>query len=951
MKTTCFLVGALLLGGALRAQISVYECTPENSLVSQQELAGGQAEIYKPCLLFENQNYTWAGSQVKTLQGINGVEIKSPFYGKPVGSGSLHLKAGNKSEFDVVCMNYPDLSGIKRYEKLEFGVTLPENVQQKIDNFILQSGSERINPYMDWEIRISVDFTHPQIPYDLTVDAFYNKEYEAWMVDDIPSTVPEGKYLDNFEGNNYTGFWNELGGYNELPTDYPFLARFSPPKTGKWDCTVRMYLADETYISEPFSFTVLESSNPGYVWVGDESRYFKLGNHGFYPVGANILWPTTEDVENNPGYSDPELQELLKYTYTDEQNQTKTIVLSEDYRKLRPIPRVFDNYRELIGNIANGGGNFVRLIMNPVSLDIEYEKIGDYTDRLYIAQELDEVLEYCESRHVYIDWNMLIHYVLMPVNQPGYTIAWNKKDEWQQYDYCYGHLEGVDDPVDFFTNPLAKGYYKQRLRYILSRWGYSTNIALFELMSEINTGEIFTGIPHSQIGPEHAEIIEGWQQEMITYIKERYNGATHMLAPSYAGLKLKNDDTFKDPRIEVMTSNVYPGLKCYAKNWIDQIQKEYLNQSMEASNESTTYTAWKDGNIQYSFRKPFLMSEYNPTQETCDPNQVEVRRALWQSLFSGAAGALSWYSYQNGILFPEYQRVRDFSSNFDLDNGGWHPGAMEMVNNNWIYQDDWARDMDRYDKGNNNQTNKADLMYLRSKDKTQAIGVITNKTYNIHSAYDEGCIDTMWARLSALDETDNHFINPAFERQSVKINKIPSEVNLSLNGMKNGRYRIRYYRPDRLWQWEEESYNNGPKVEIEYELDDNPENYIILFHAVFDPAFNLPLAEDSLVLERDPEAEYFESLQKKELRGESPTDDLEIVIYPVPATDGLEISCNPFERIIHVELLGADGKLIQKFNVIQHHSQLDISQLGKGVYTLKFHTSNGETRDHKFIKI
>ncbi|MCE3295437.1 MAG: hypothetical protein K0R65_1151 [Crocinitomicaceae bacterium] len=546
MKIGCFFLGAVLLCGPLSAQISVYECTGDNSLVNQQELAGNNVEIYKPCLLFEGQNYNAVGNQVKNLQAINGIEIKSTFHGKPTGDGSLHFKVGNKAGFDVVCMNYTDLLSTQKFEKLEFGITLPDEVKTKVDNFIQQvPNSERINPYMDWEIRISVDFTHPQIPYDLTVDAFYNKEYEAWMVDEIPTEVPEGKYLDNFAGNNYNGFWNELGGYNELPTDYPFLARFSPPKTGKWDCRVHIYLGNESYSSDPFSFTVVESSNPGYVWVGNENRYFKLGNHSFYPIGGNILWPLTQDVKNNPDNADPELQELLKYSYTDPQtNEEKEIVLAEEYRQLRPIPRVFDNYREMIGNISKGGGNFVRLIMNPVSLDIEYEHIGDYTERLYIAQELDEVLEYCEDRNVYIDWNLLAHYVLMPVNPSGLTKAWNKKDEWQQYDYCYKHLEGVQHPIDFFTNPLAKGYYKQRLRYVLSRWGYSTNIALFELLSEINTSEIFNNNTHTPTSAAHYEVIEDWQEEMTTYIKQRYNGATHMLAPSYAGLKMKNDDTF-----------------------------------------------------------------------------------------------------------------------------------------------------------------------------------------------------------------------------------------------------------------------------------------------------------------------------------------------------------------------------------------------------------------------
>ncbi|MCE3295436.1 MAG: Secretion system C-terminal sorting domain [Crocinitomicaceae bacterium] len=406
-----------------------------------------------------------------------------------------------------------------------------------------------------------------------------------------------------------------------------------------------------------------------------------------------------------------------------------------------------------------------------------------------------------------------------------------------------------------------------------------------------------------------------------------------------------------------MTTNVYPGLKTYAKNWIDQIQKEYLNQSLDASDAPTTYTVWTNpgSNAQYSIRKPFLMSEFDPVLEVCDPYHVEVRRAMWQSLFSGAAGALSWHTSQNGITYPEYQWVRNFSSQFNLDQGGWHPGAMEVTgSNNWTFRQDWADDMDKYRKGNNNQTNKADLMYLRSKDKTQAIGVITNKTYNIYSTYDLSCIRVLWDSLSdpsKFPPSGDVYINPPFEREPVNINKFPSEVNLALNGMKNGRYRIKYYRPDRLWQWEDESYNNGPKVELEYNLDDNHENYIILFHAVFDPSFNLAQAEDS-ISGKDLEAEYFNNLQRiPAVETERSANNLQIRLYPVPAQNVLEIQCGPFDQPIQVELQTSDGKQIRQFELNTAALQIDISGLEKGMYLLQFDIPEQGKQLHKFMKL
>ncbi|MGV3631961.1 MAG: T9SS type A sorting domain-containing protein [Bacteroidota bacterium] len=944
MKSVCFLAGAVLVSGPLFAQISVYECTPENSLVSQQELNSNTAEIYKPCLLFQGQNYNLVSNQAKTLQAMNVIDFKSGFHGKPTGNGFIHLKVGNKGDFDVVCMNYPNLTSALKYEKLEFGITLPESVQQRVDNFINSvpvPNEQSLNPFMDWDIRISVDFTHQQIPYDLTVDAFYNKEYNEWMIGEIPEQVPEGHYLENFPFNDYNGFYQSLGGYVEEPTAYPFLARFSPPRVGKWKCIVRMYLGNgEVYASDPFNFTVVDSDNKGYVKVSDDQRTFSLGGEPFYPLGANILWPMTSTVINNPGTTSPELYKLL----TDKPNANNPEVLdflSEDYRGVKPIPVLYDNYRNMIRNIADGGGNFARLIMHPFSSDIEFERLGDYSKRLHIAQELDEVLEYSESRNVYLDWNMMVHYVL---TDNYYSIGWNNNYNGKVFDYK--SLQTVTNPKDFFSSPEAKAYFKQKIRYVISRWGYSTHIAMLELFSEIN---------NNGNSIEDADIFESWHSEMAQYLKERYNGVIHLVQPSYTGTINNHDQTYGNANIDVVTTNFYVGSKAYARTWIDHLNANFLNQK---TIENTTHPMRLCSNVFYNGNyhlectkiiKPFFMPEFDPggdvtdigNPETCDAAMLDVRRAMWQVPFTGAAGGLSWNSYKNGVVYSEFSKIRTFMENMH-GKGGWHPGAMELVNDGrWEYRSDWASEMDGYEK-------RADLSYLRSNDKNYAIGVITNKTVNVYSL-GGSCgnpeVKSYFDDIALLDlfNVDDLGANGTIHT---------GDQDLYLNGLKNGRYYITYFYPGNQSTPYDSDDNLGPRIKLETTIPGFENTYIVLFMARRTGSDWLPEIEDS-IQELADSHNFVSKTVEVDIKNETINQavDLDLSVYPIPAREKIVLEASQLVSNLEVKIVSSEGKIIDKLDMTQTSEEVDISQYSKGVYIVKFYLSGNEIEQKKIVKL
>jgi hypothetical protein len=955
MKPTFLIFISVINIFFVNSQLNVHECNDFNSTITQQELISNTI-IEKPCVFFDaNTPYNFISNFEKIIKAQNSIQITGTFHAKPLQNGSLDLEIKPKTSFDVFLMNYSDLISIKKLNKLEFGITLPNDILEKVTNFITNANVQdidKINPYLDWEIRTYIEITTPTqnlwgnftLPSEvIQIDGFFNKEYEEWMQNPLSiydGTQPLELY---WEGNTYNGFYNQLGGYDEIPSEEAFLFRYSPPRIGTYDAKVYIQTPTITYISDGFQFNVIDSDNKGYVSVGNESRYLTLANKSFYPLGANILWPgTQDDVKNNTGYSDPYLENLLTKTYP---TTGETYVLAEEWRQVKPIPRIFDNHRQLIKNIADGGGNFARLIMHPASQDIEYEKLGDYTDRLYIAQEMDKTLEYCESRGIYLDWNLQIQYPLL--RDVGSPFTWDKN--YLGFEYCYKNIAGVNKPMDFFSNEKVKKYYKQRIRYVLARWGYSTNIAMFELFSEINTKQFkdkvfipfFNIYDYPDFNETEAQIIEAWHEEMANYIKSIYNGKTHLIAPSYIPGKLKADETFRKQNIDLITTNHYTGLKTYAKNWINEINGLYLNQETPTYNDGSYMIDCEELDINFGsgykcnyFKKPMYLPEYNAIEEICDDNQIEVKRTMWQLAFSGLAGAFSWYSYKNGIVFQEYAKIKQFMANLDdLDGGGWHPGAMELKEDGrWEYKENWGEDMDKYGK-------KADLMYLRSADKNFAIGVITNKTYNIKSV--DGCSGDLPSDFMEYDDSD--------EVTDVNINT----QGLKLHGMNSGRYYINYFFPSDLSNPFTTVENNGPPTInlANVTIPATETGYIVLFMA---------RKRNTSWFTKDTNSTTKNLIEEKTIEEKTnhnaklEIDKInipEIKVYPSPTFNTITIENNLNIDNLKLIISSMDDKILKSIDLKNEKERINLFDLQKGIYFLRFYNNNELIDQKKVIKI
>ncbi|MCI0514009.1 DUF5060 domain-containing protein, partial [candidate division KSB1 bacterium] len=123
------------------------------------------------------------------------------------------------------------------------------------------------------------------------------------------------------------------------------------------------------------------------------------------------------------------------------------------------------------------------------------------------ANRLDEILNLAAAKGIYLMLTIDYHGVFK-----SYVDRWASNAEWRSNPYNLANGGPCQSPTDFFTNPEAKRIYKNKLRYLVARWGYATHLAVWEFWNEIDN------VMEAQQVP--AAAIVNWHQEMADYLKQ-----------------------------------------------------------------------------------------------------------------------------------------------------------------------------------------------------------------------------------------------------------------------------------------------------------------------------------------------------------------------------------------------------------------------------------------------
>ena len=301
----------------------------------------------------------------------------------------------------------------------------------------IQTGITAVNPYDPGELDIRVEFSSPS-EARVEVGAFWYQEFEA------PWATRKGR-----------PGWK---------------ARFTPTEAGTWTAVAR--IPSRGLQSDPISFRVIPSENPGFVRVhAANPRYLAFDNGDFFfPIGLNLGWWA--------GASD-----------------------------------ALTDYTRWLNAFASNGGNTIRVWMAAWSFGLEWNdtRLGNYDNRLRRAWLLDQIFRLAEERGVYV--------VLVLLNCADFN-DW-QTDGWRGNPYNAARLGPIESPELFVTDSVAMAYFQRRLNYIVNRWGYSPHLLAWEWWNEVN------------LTPISDEALIPWLQEMTAYLRER-DVNRHLTTNSYA---------------------------------------------------------------------------------------------------------------------------------------------------------------------------------------------------------------------------------------------------------------------------------------------------------------------------------------------------------------------------------------------------------------------------------
>ncbi|HEX3358307.1 MAG TPA: DUF5060 domain-containing protein [Tepidisphaeraceae bacterium] len=430
--------------------------------------------------------------------------------------------------------------------------------------------------YQRVELEVGLDrhYANPFDPDEIAVDA------------QIVSPAGKAISLPAFWGKNYPATFPEAGKQAAFKPDSPsFRVRFCPTSAGRWKISVTAKDQTGARSSSPIEIDVAPSASRGFIRLSSVNHQYLQFDSGaaYFPVGLNIAWPDGKNPAQYVGW--------------------------------------FKSFSE-------NGGNFARVWMchPPVMIESERSGLGKYD--LANAGYFDDLLELAEQNGIDLMLTFNNHRELLNRDMWGPA-------GWPTSPYNAANGGPATRPVDFFTDEVARKFFKQRLRYFIARYSSFTNMMCWELFNEQELARIHN-LPDS------------WVAEMADYLhaNDPYN---HLVSTSsdvpesvwkLDGMSISQGHIYGDGEVVDLVTPIVAAVKRHAQ-----------------------------------FDKPYLLAEfgisYKGPDTQYDPHNTatSLHNSLWAATMSGACGTAAYWWWDNYIgpnnLWPVYQGISKFAASVD----------------------------------------------------------------------------------------------------------------------------------------------------------------------------------------------------------------------------------------------------------------------------------------------
>lgn len=453
-----------------------------------------------------------------------------------------------------------------------------------------------VNPYDPAQISIVAQFTAPSGRH-VEVDAFWMQPYR--------NTCTQNCQTESLE---------VLG----APAWH---VRFTPTEVGTWSYVMQQRDADTIRVLRSGSLMVVPSERTGFIRVGQNRRYFAYDNSTtYFPVGVNLGW----SWDGGGG----------------------TLGYLEWLKQLNAV-----------------GANYARLYVDvPWFIGLDWHgKPGDYSVTQPDAWKLDQILTAAENYGIAIQivlvWHQgFISYQGVPVNVPAQPTRPNIEADWSSNPYNVVRGGPLPNAVSFFTTQEGRALLKRRLRYIVSRWGYSTSLFSWEVIDQLDRAV-------------NTQTATDWLREIVAYLRD-VDPYAHLIT---AGLR--------DPSLSGLLDPVVLDFK---------ETRFYQRRPIEPTIDQATGTLNALNPFLMAADRPILLTEFSlgPWFEpaTDDPKGVHLTETMWAAALSGAGGsAASWwwdtYIFPNGLQ-NNFGALATFTKDIPFASSDLQPASLTISSDN-----------------------------------------------------------------------------------------------------------------------------------------------------------------------------------------------------------------------------------------------------------------------------
>ena len=391
--------------------------------------------------------------------------------------------------------------------------------------------------------------------------------------------------------------------------------RFTPTEAGRYTYRVTAQNRGESAASPIGNFQCTPAVSPGFVRTSKNSPlYLEFQNGGSYiPSGLNLFYSTRLDEPISPD----------RLTYC----------------------------QRCMNRLADQQGNFVRLRMDSWWLAIEMtpDKETGYLGLGYYHQpscwELDRIYDLAAERGIYV--MHCLDNANANVNLPPEPCE-SSPNNWRVPYNLYTKANGgvLDEPAQFWSDPEARRYVRNKLRYCVARWGYSPQLMSWEFWNEVSCQK------------DTIEAATVWHRDMARYLRS-IDSYSHPITTSLMGDHELADRIWELPEMDILQFHHY------ARSEIVPAVTEMTQDVIRKHN------------------KPFFLGEYGlgpqfrPGNCDFDSRGLHMHNGMWAALMSGGCGAGAMWYVSNYVdtydLYGHYQPLARFAGRVPWNDGQLHP--------------------------------------------------------------------------------------------------------------------------------------------------------------------------------------------------------------------------------------------------------------------------------------